>query len=281
MKEVKRFTKVLLGCLIIGITINLFFVDINLVPSGIFGFAVLYADRVPIHLALVILLVNLFVFILGILVLDKKIFEKTFLPFLLIPLFVFVTEKIGTLIEISYAEPLLLALYGGALIGIGYTLIYKSHMYASGSDVISQICREVFGARGNIINYVFDCLWIVFAVVMYGLEMAMYSIIAIILIELISKKATIGISDSKAFYIITKKEREVKKYIIEDLHHDLTIFDVKGGFSKSKNKILMTVISTSEYYVLREGIMEIDPEAFISITDSYEVINKNVAISNR
>ena len=57
-------------------------------------------------------------------------------------------------------------------------------------------------------------------------------------------KARIGISDSKAFYIITTKEKEIKKYLMEELHHDLTAFDAEGGFSKKKSRVIMTVIST-------------------------------------
>lgn len=92
-------------------------------------------------------------------------------------------------------------------------------------------------------------------------------------------KARIGISNSKAFYIITTKEKEIKKYLMEELHHDLTAFDAEGGFSKKKNRVIMTVISTKDYFKVKEGIQLIDPKAFISITDNYEVMNNNVKIN--
>ena len=66
---------------------------------------------------------------------------------------------------------------------------------------------------------------------------------------------------------------------MEELKHDITLLEAKGGFTKKQNNILMTVISTKEYYELKEGIKEIDPNAFISITDSYEVLNKNIKIN--
>ena len=96
--------------------------------------------------------------------------------------------------------------------------------------------------------------------------------------EHLSKKATLGISDSKVFYIITKKDAEVRRFILDELHYELTNFDVKGGFLKMKNKVLMSVIPTKDYYKLKEGIKLIDPKAFISITDSYEVVNPNKKI---
>ena len=99
--------------------------------------------------------------------------------------------------------------------------------------------------------------------------------------EILSKRASIGINTSKVFYIITKKEKIVKQYIMDELGYDLTEFEVKGGFSKEKNKILMCVIPTRNYYKLREGIKVIDKDAFISITDSYEVINQDVTINKK
>ena len=73
---------------------------------------------------------------------------------------------------------------------------------------------------------------------------------------------------------LTYKEREkaIKEYIIKHLHHNVTIFDVKGGFLEKKRKVLLSVIPSREYYKVTEGIKAIDKEAFFVVTDSYEVI---------
>ena len=84
-------------------------------------------------------------------------------------------------------------------------------------------------------------------------------------------KVLLGISNNKAFYIITTKEKEIKEYIMNDLKHSITTFDVKGGFLDNKRRVLLTVIPSREYYKLTEGIKEIDEEAFFVVTDSYQV----------
>ena len=63
----------------------------------------------------------------------------------------------------------------------------------------------------------------------------------------------------------------IKKYIIEVLGHGVTVYKAKGGFKKEKENVLMTVLPTKDYYKLKEGIQNIDQEAFFIITDSYEV----------
>lgn len=226
-------------------------------------------------LELIILLANIFFFILGLLIVPRKYSKAMILPFLLIPLFVYFTGNIKTYIDIDSVDKLLLTVYGGVLMGLGSRLIYKEKSFASGSDVVMLITREISKSKRYIVNYAFDLLWIIIGIALYGFEGAMYSLIAIIIIESLSRRAVLGVSDSKVFYIITKKEKEVRDYIIDELNYELTVFDVKGGFLKTKNKVLMSVIPTKDYYKLREGIKLIDPKAFISITDSYEVINQD------
>lgn len=276
MKQIKKYLKIIIGCLIIAITLNTIFINLDLVPSSIFGFSILYCKHTTMSLELTTFLLNAFFIVLGYLTLEKEDLKKAILPFFLIPLFIGLTNNIDILIDLSHIDTFLVAIYGGAFMGIGYQLIYKENNLVSASDIIVLITKKIFYRGHYIVNYILDFMWLIFAGFSYGLEGAMYSLITIIIMEILSKRANLGISDSKVFYIITKKDREVRKYIIDELHYELTMFDVKGGFLEKKNKVLMSVIPTKDYYRLKEGIKMIDPHAFISITDSYEVIkNKN------
>jgi uncharacterized membrane-anchored protein YitT (DUF2179 family) len=87
-------------------------------------------------------------------------------------------------------------------------------------------------------------------------------------------KARYNIKDSKMFYVITSKEKEVKHFIMSTLGYELTELDVKGGFTNEKKSILLSVISSKDYFRLKSGIMDIDNKAFVAITDTYDVINR-------
>ena len=105
----------------------------------------------------------------------------------------------------------------------------------------------------------------------FGMTRLMYSIVILYIISIMSDRVILGISDSKAFYIITDKDDEVKEYILNSLNHGVTIFKAKGGFKKENRNVLMCVLPTKEYYRLRTGISEIDKDAFFVVTDAYEV----------
>ena len=275
----RKYTMIILGCLIIGVTINLFFVNIELVPSGIFGISYIYSYNLNIPISLVILIVNSFCLLLGLFVYPSKYLRKGLLAFILIPLFTFLTSNVSNYIDIKNADYLLLSIYGGVFMGLGFRFIYMEDHLVSGMNIINSLAYSVLGHNNVIIIYGLNLLIVVCASTFLGVQNSMYSLISIVIMEVLAKRATLGINNSKVFYVITQNERDVKKYIMDELKYDLTEFSVKGGFSKDKNKIIMCVIPTRDYYRLREGIKVIDPNAFISITDSYEVINQDVKIN--
>ena len=86
-----------------------------------------------------------------------------------------------------------------------------------------------------------------------------------------NSKILLGISNNKAFYIITSEEEQVEKFVIDELGHNATIFDVKGAFLEKKRRVILTVIPTREYFKVTEGIKLIDENAFFVVTDSYQV----------
>jgi len=279
MEKVKSYAKIVLGALIIGAGMNLFFKDFNFAPAGIFGFDVIYSAKTGESLAKTVLVFNVFFILLGVITLNRKAVRKSILSSFLVPLFVLITSNLSSIIDVSSADKLLISIFGGVVLGFGYTLIYGEHRFVCVRDIIGKISKTIIGPTGEYIIYLVDIFALVYVYLCFGIDATMYSLVSMIIIEYMVQRSYIGISDAKVFYIITKEESKVKKFIMNELHYDLTIFDVRGGYSKNKNKVLMSVIPTKDYYKLREGIKNIDPDAFISITDSFEIINENVAIN--
>ena len=116
-----------------------------------------------------------------------------------------------------------------------------------------------------------DGVIIVSGVFVFGWTRLMYSLISLYIISVMTDKVILGISESKAFYIITNHEDEVKNFILSHLSHGVTVLDAKGGFTGKKEKVIMCIIPTKEYFIAKEGIHEIDPNAFFVVTDAYEV----------
>ena len=278
MIEVKKYSKILLGCLLISLGLNIFIIPSKLIPSGILGLTSMLSYGYGFNNAALLLIINVWTLWLIYMIYDKDRLKQYLIPTLALPLFIYLTSYIHIDLTGS-VEELLIAIAGSFIMGYGYSLMYKEGFKTGAINILEDIYNDFSKKNTRLLSRGFDVVLVLATMKIYGIEQALYSTIVIVIIRYMTTKARIGISDSKAFYIITTKEKEIKKYLMEELHHDLTAFDAEGGFSKKKSRVIMSVISTKDYFKVKEGIQLIDPKAFISITDNYEVMNRNVKIN--
>lgn len=278
MEEVKKYSKILLGCLLISLGLNIFIIPSRLIPSGILGLTSMLSYNYGFNNSALLLIINVWTLWLIYMIYDKDRLKQYLIPTLSLPLFIYLTSYIHIDLTGS-VEELLIAIAGAFIMGYGYSLMYKEGFKTGSINILEDIYNDFAKKNTRLLSRGFDVVLVLATTKIFGIEQALYSTIVIVIIRHMTTKARIGISDSKAFYIITTKEKEVKKYLMEELHHDLTAFDAEGGFSKKKSRVIMSVISTKDYFRVKEGIQLIDPKAFISITDNYEVMNRNVKIN--
>ena len=155
--------------------------------------------------------------------------------------------------------------------GLGAGLIFRAGFSTGGTDILNMIISKIFKTSLGKSMIFTDGIIIVLGGLVFGFNKLMYSLLILYLISYMTDKVVLGISDSKAFYIITDQETRVKDFVINELNHGVTVFQAKGGYNLEKQTVIMSVIPTREYYKLKEGIHNIDPKAFFVVMDSYEV----------
>lgn len=276
----KRYFNIILGCLIIAVSYNLFFLPNNIVANGLLGLSVLFNKITNFNPAILIFLINVLFLVLVLIAFNFKKTLKYLLPSCLIPLFIFITSKLPNIIQIEGLDFILIVITGSFLIGLGFSFIYKEGL-TFGFDILQDIINNTRDYKDKTFSTAIEIVLILLTIIVINFETAIYSIISIVIILYMRTKSKIGISSSKTFYIITVKAEEIKDYLINELKYDYTEFNVKGGFSHQKQQIIMTVIDTKDYYRLKEGISMIDPKAFISIIDNYESLNKNLTLNSK
>ena len=269
--SVKRHIQLVIGCLLIATSYNLFLVPNNIVAGGVAGFAIIINHLFNIDNSLIILIGSIFLLILSYFLLGKEKTKATILGSLLFPICVNLTKNIGNIIDIDTNQLLLISVFGGVVYGFGAGLIYKAGFTTGGTDIINQILSKYLKiSMGNSMLYC-DGTIVLLTAFVFGPTQFMYSIIILYVISYMSDRVILGVSDSKAFYIVTEEEEKIKEYILKYLNHGVTVFNAKGGYAKENQKVLMCVLPTKDYYKLKEGIHEIDPHSFFVVTDAYEV----------
>ncbi len=267
----KELIEFIIGCFLVALAFNLFMSPNNLVAGGVSGFSLILKHFFGLNPSTIISVANVFLIILSFLVLGKEKTKATILGSILFPIFVSITEHLSTYISFKESEMILIAVFGGVLQGLGAGLIFRAGYSTGGTDILNMIVSKIFKiSLGNSMFFT-DGTIILIGAFVFGFNHLMYSLIILYLISTLTDKVVLGISDSKAFYIITSKEKEVKDFVINELKHGVTEFNAKGGYNSENQTVLMSVVPTREYYKLKEGIHNIDKNAFFVAMDSYEV----------
>ena len=266
-----RLIEFLIGCLIISLAYNIFIAPNNLVPGGVGGIAIIINKVFNVDNAITIFILNIFLLILSLILLGKEKTKASVLGTILFPIMVKITENLNVWLQIDTSKILLSSISGAILFGLGAGLIFRAGFTTGGTDIINQILSKYLKITLGKSMLLSDGLIVLASVFIFGINHMMYSILALYIISLISDKVVLGISDSKMFLIVTDKDEEVKEYIIKKLGHTVTVFKGKGGYKREKDDVLMAILPTKDYYLLRDGIKKIDKEAFYIITDTYEV----------
>ena len=269
--KIYRIVLISLSLVISALMYNLFLLPLSLVTGGTPGIATITYYLYDIDPALMLLILSISCAIISFMYLGFERTAGSLLAAVAYPLLVKVTSPLAGLFSSEGTDFLLLVIFAGVLSGVANGLMYKSGYSNGGFPVISQILfekKQISIAKSSLaINVTIVLIGAFF----FGITNALYAIIFLYINNLVLDKVLLGVSNNKAFYIITNKEKEVKEYIIKTLNHTLTVFDVKGGFLDSNRKVILTVIPSREYYRVTEGLKSIDSSVFFVVTDSYQV----------
>lgn len=270
-KEIFNFLIFLLGATIVSITVNIFFIPNNFINYGLTGISIIISYLTSIDPVTIIFWGNIFFIILSILTLGMKKTCKYTIGALIFTLIVYLTKDINNIFQIKFDNIILDVITAGVGLGVGEGLTFKSNYSGGGTSMLALILHKYIKAPiGNIIKII-GVIIIICGGFIFGYTNLMYSIIIIYISTLIINKITIGISDSKMFLIYTSKEIEVVDYIMNTFQNGITKIVSQGVFSNKKKNLLMCVVPTDKYTHLINEIKIIDPNAFISVSDCYEV----------
>ena len=272
----KRYVMLLSGTLIVAFAFNLFFLRYNIVCFGVSGISIVLS-KFGVNPSMFIMLANLFLIIISYFFLGVDEVKNQIVGALIYPVFVELTLKVTNLINLGNLEMIVIAVIGGILAGIGYGLIYKSGFSTGGTDVIGLlVCKYSKISMGSAMMFV-NVAIIILGKIVFSWEIVMYAIVVAYLISVATDKILLGISNSKAFYIVVDRDKDdiVNDFLLSLPGVGSTIIDANGGYSNDKQTLILAVAPTKMYFLIKEGLKEIDKNIFYLVCDSYEVSSKD------
>ena len=262
-----------LGIFLYALCFNLFLIPNELVVSGFSGVAIVTQKLFGWNNQAFIYITNFILLWVSFIFLKLETTKKNIVGSIMFPLMITLTLPMANFLneKLIRDDFLIILLFSIILYGVSSGLIYRSGFSTGGSDIIMQIINKYIKV-GESKSMIFANSIIIFiGMLVFGFNKGVYSFIILITSTYFIDKIMFGISDSKVFYIYTKKVRKIKKLILQDFKTGLTIIPSRGGYSLKKGHMIMCVVSNQDYYIFKEKILEIDPNAFLIINKCYEV----------
>ena len=275
--RLKRYTFLIIGCFLLAFAFNMFFKPFNLVTGGVSGIAIVVENLCGFSSTYFIVICYILLLILSYFVLGRKETKYSLIGSILYPFFVLLTENVASYVQFDVDNILLVAIFGALIYGLGSGLTFKYGFSTGGSDIIFQIISKKAKISigeamkvSNILVIMGAGFFIGPSVGIYAWENVMYALIVVYIVSLLNDRVLLGISDSKSFYIITDNETSIKSFLINELGKGVTVLEGRGGYTGDRKKVLMCVIPTNQYFLAKEGILELDKDAIILINDVYQ-----------
>lgn len=271
------FAFILTGSILYATAVNVFTVPANIAPGGATGLSVLLNHLFGLPVGVGILLINLPLFILSWQRLGKRFLFKTVLA---TAIFSVVIDMTVVFLPAYRGNPLLAALYGGVLSGLGLSFVLLRGATTGGSDIAAKLLVSRFPAlRVAPVILAVDALVIVLAAVVYrNIDSGLYACLMIVTATTVMDRVLYRADMGKLTFIITKQGDSIAKAVLRQLQRGCTVTQGIGAYSGAKQQILLCVTRRGEVWRLKQLVSRIDPHAFIAVCEAGQVLGEGFSV---
>jgi uncharacterized membrane-anchored protein YitT (DUF2179 family) len=271
---IERYTMISIGIILMAAGFYFFLIPVDLVAGGVTGLALVVYKYTGFTISIFVLIINMFLLILGLIILGKKIFIRSIYGSILFPAVLFIMEEYIPLLQMEN-DFVIATIFGGALLGLGFGYVLKYGGTSGGTDIPIKILYQKLNVPISTSLYYIDGVIIILGVIAfysdYGIVSGLYAVLTMWISGKIADVVVLGNTRKKAMHIITNKKDEIKNAIYDSVFRGVSEVAVKGGYKGEEKTMLISVITSQEYYFIRNIIANIDPEAFVYVTPATEI----------
>jgi uncharacterized membrane-anchored protein YitT (DUF2179 family) len=272
--QILQYFYIILGASLVAITYNMFLLPAKLAAGGISGISTLLFELYELSPALVQFSINIPIFIIGWLTMGSDFGWKTLLGTFWVPFVIFLTEDI----PFTVTNPLLGAVYGGILLGVGLGIVYKGNGSTGGTAALAQIMKRFTNISSGYAQLIVDGLVVITSIFVFSLELTLFALMAIFISSKAIDFVQLRTSATKLILIITDEEKKIESIIRNEIDRGLTKVQSLGGYSNEKKTMLLCVTEQHEAVQLKKILQEETPEAFVIFINASEILGRGFSI---
>lgn len=265
-----EYLSIIVGSAIVAISFNVFLLPNEVASGGVSGISTILKGLFDWRPAFVQWAFNIPLFISGVILLGRNFGVKTAVGTIFLPLVVYLTESW----EPWTMNPLLGALFGGILVGLGLGIVFRGNASTGGTDLAAQIITKYTGFTLGTSVALIDGLIVLAAAIVFDIEKGLYALIGLYVTTKTIDLVQVGFGRSKLVYIITNRQVEMRDAIYEEIDRGVTKLTATGGYTEAEKPILMVVVHQTEFTRLKKLVRNVDPAAFVIVSDAAEVLGE-------
>jgi len=260
-----------LGIFIMSLSYPLFLIENNIAPGGVSGVAMIVNHLAPkLRIGLMTFVFNIPLFIIGYRQRGRGFIIASFIAMAATSYLIDALR-----VNVLTNDLVLAAAGGGVVLGIGLGLIMRSNATSGGSDMAAMLLHKKFPILSvGAILMGLDCLVIIAAGIVFEPQAALYAMVTVIISTRVMDQVVEGFNTAKAFFIVSDNYAEITKAILEKLERGVTLLNSKGAYSRTEREVLLCVVTRTQIQAVKRIVYEIDPRAFMILTDAHEVLGE-------
>ena len=271
MKKIKEYALTTLGIVLTAIALEYFFFPNDIAAGGVSGIALVINGVTGWNISIMVFILNIILFIIAFVVLGKGFGGKSIYATVMLSVVMEIIERVfspGILTDNMF----LASFFGSALLAMGSAIVFHQGSSTGGTSILAAIISKFTSLGVGTSLLLNDSIICLLAINVFGIDKGLFGFFSLILIGLLIDKFIDGFNTCKQVFIITSKAEMVVNFINKDIDRGCTVLNGKGGYTDSEVKIVYTVLSSNQFITLKSFIKENNPEAFITVNDSKEVL---------
>jgi uncharacterized membrane-anchored protein YitT (DUF2179 family) len=280
IQKTKEYALITVGVMLVVIGVYFFKFPNNISTGGVTGMAIILSKLIgsSVSSGTIVLVINAILLIVGYLTLGRSFGNRTVYGSLLLSLSLRVLEIIVPLDKPLTNQPLLELAFAVILPSVGAALLFNIGASTGGTDIIALLLKKYTSLDIGRSLLITDFVLTIVVFPVFGITTGLLSILGLFLKSTLVDTVIENLNLNKYFTIICVNPKPICDYILDTLHRSATIFDAKGAFTDKEKKIILTVMSRSQAVQLRKHIRQIDPDAFLLITNTSEIIGRGFRV---
>ena len=274
MGPIKKYSILTVGAVVLALANYVFKFPNHFSFGGVAGFAVILSGMFGGSASTYTFVINMLLLLIAFPILGKEVAMRSFYVSIVFSGVLEVAQYVYPIDKPITNQPVLELVFSFMLLAVCSAIFFFMDASSGGTDIIALILKKYTNISIGTALLVVDFIVVIVAFFVYGVTVGLFSLAGFLAKSFFIDTVIESLNLCKYFTIISQNAEPICNYINAELNHGATIYDARGAYTKDNKQVVMTVVKREQARNLRNYVHKVDPDAFMMITNSSEIIGK-------